>query len=330
MHQIHPHGLVMPSQVGSSACALGFQPGAPDNTVVLGTAFLRAYFTAYTYNATTRSSYVSMAPAAPGNSTTSSMLPAILLHITASIGIFASDHCYSAFVYTVSLSEIMLHSVHIQCHQWELLFPYAFAALGKSITSSDFLYLLLSSDHPLPYLQRVMQLLQCHFQHSELSVGAVGQNGWASQFVRCTCAGGNELAVIFLGQDCSACLPWKHVLGVRCGCVSLLQGEEVSRSLEGILGQIRALYPQDHHPQVTCLLQAPVICLESSPPLQAQTRMPLCSDQAVRGWRHVWHTVFDMPYEYLCAYLDSGWCRQSKREQRKCGSSVSKCPGECC
>ena len=56
-------------QVSSTACALAFQPGAPDNTMVLGTAFLRAYFTAYTYNATSRSSYVSFAPAAPGNRT---------------------------------------------------------------------------------------------------------------------------------------------------------------------------------------------------------------------------------------------------------------------
>lgn len=62
-------------QVSSSACALGFQPGAPDNTMVLGTGFLRAYFTAYTYNATSRSSYVSFAPAAPGDSTTASELP---------------------------------------------------------------------------------------------------------------------------------------------------------------------------------------------------------------------------------------------------------------
>ena len=61
-------------QVSGAACALGFQPGAPDNTIVLGTGFLRAYFTAYTYNATSRSSYVSFAPAAPGNSTTASEL----------------------------------------------------------------------------------------------------------------------------------------------------------------------------------------------------------------------------------------------------------------
>ena len=61
-------------QVSGTACALGFQPGAPDNTVVLGTSFLRAYFTAYTYNATSRSSYVSLAPAAPGSSTAASEL----------------------------------------------------------------------------------------------------------------------------------------------------------------------------------------------------------------------------------------------------------------
>ena len=61
-------------QVSGSACALGFQPGAPDNTIVLGTGFLRAYFTAYTYNATSRSSYMSFAPAAPGNTTTASEL----------------------------------------------------------------------------------------------------------------------------------------------------------------------------------------------------------------------------------------------------------------
>ena len=59
-------------QISSTACALGFQLGAPDNTLVLGTTFLRAYFTAYTYNATSRSSYVSFAPAAPGNITTAS------------------------------------------------------------------------------------------------------------------------------------------------------------------------------------------------------------------------------------------------------------------
>lgn len=59
-------------QIASTACVLGIQPGAPDNTVVLGTAFLRAYYTTYTYNATSKSSYVSIAPAAPGNSTTGS------------------------------------------------------------------------------------------------------------------------------------------------------------------------------------------------------------------------------------------------------------------
>ena len=61
-------------QVSGTACALGFQPGAPDNTIVLGTAFLRAHFTAYTYNATSRTSYVSFAPAAPANSTSASEL----------------------------------------------------------------------------------------------------------------------------------------------------------------------------------------------------------------------------------------------------------------
>ena len=63
-------------QITSTTCVLGIQPGAPDNTAVLGTAFLRAYFTAYTYNATSRSSYVSFAPCAPGNSTAASELPA--------------------------------------------------------------------------------------------------------------------------------------------------------------------------------------------------------------------------------------------------------------
>ena len=72
----HHTCLTLMLQVAGSTCVLGIQPGAPDNTAVLGTAFLRAYFTAYTYNATSRSSYVSFSPAAPGNSTTASELPA--------------------------------------------------------------------------------------------------------------------------------------------------------------------------------------------------------------------------------------------------------------
>ena len=68
--------LTLALQVAGSTCVLGIQPGAPDNTAVLGTAFMRAYFTAYTYNATSRSSYVSFAPGAPGNSTAASEIPA--------------------------------------------------------------------------------------------------------------------------------------------------------------------------------------------------------------------------------------------------------------
>lgn len=54
------------------ACSLAFQPGAPDDTIVLGANFLRAYYTAYTYNSTSKSSYVSLAPAAMAGAGSSS------------------------------------------------------------------------------------------------------------------------------------------------------------------------------------------------------------------------------------------------------------------
>jgi hypothetical protein len=71
-------------QVGSSGtCALGVQPGVPDmlnDTIVLGTNFLRAYYSTYTYNASSRSSSVQLAPAvqpAPGPANNSTILACI-------------------------------------------------------------------------------------------------------------------------------------------------------------------------------------------------------------------------------------------------------------
>ena len=55
------------AQIGpKGACALCFQNGAPDDTIVLGTNFLRAFYSTYTYNSTSRSSYISLAPSAQG------------------------------------------------------------------------------------------------------------------------------------------------------------------------------------------------------------------------------------------------------------------------